>query len=54
MFLYLEANLKLIEKDFIQSVVVKTTYNKMLPSALAGSFFYIAACKFMVYNQYIG
>jgi hypothetical protein len=26
----------------------------MWPLALAGGFFYIVACKFMVYNQYIG
>ncbi|MBU3143777.1 hypothetical protein [Clostridium sp. CF012] len=37
-----------------QSVVPKTAYNKMLQSALTGGLFFIAMCKFMVYNLYIG
>ena len=32
----------------------KTTYNKILPAAFAVGFFYIALCKIMDYNLYIG
>ncbi|WP_263486768.1 hypothetical protein [Clostridium estertheticum] len=32
----------------------ETSNNKMLPFALAGGFFYIVTCNFMVCNLYIG
>jgi hypothetical protein len=53
-FFHYEINFKIPRVDLPQDIVAKTTPNKMLPSALAGGSFYIAMCKFMVYNLYIG